>query len=48
MLGELFQFVQFQDGQVVYTEGEDGDSFFIIVYGEVKMEATAPVEAVSD
>lgn len=43
LLGELFQFVQFQDGQVVFREGDEGDSFFIIVSGEVKMEATSPV-----
>lgn len=46
LLGELFQFVQFQHGQVVFNEGDDGDSFFIIVYGEVKMESTSPVSPV--
>lgn len=40
LLGQLFRFVQFADGQAVFREGDAGDAFYVIVQGEVRMFAS--------
>lgn len=47
LLSELFNFESTQDGQVVFSEGDSGNQFYLVLDGHVRISVSSEVSLVS-